>query len=120
MVLQGTSALEPYPNKTLTVNGIIYGKEVLVDLNVPGPDYVFEPDYQLPSLDDVKSYVEKNKHLPEVPSAKEMTANGINVGEMNMILLKKVEELTLYVLELKKEVEQLKAVEKKSGKRHRN
>jgi hypothetical protein len=93
------------PTKKLTVNGAIYGKEILVDTNVPGPDYVFEKDYDLPSLEEVKSYIEKNKHLPEVPSAKEMEANGINVGEMNMILLKKVEELTLYVIELKKENE---------------
>jgi hypothetical protein len=104
------------PNQKLTVNGVIYGREVLIDQQVPGPDYVFEKDYDLPSLDDVRSYIEKHKHLPEVPSAKEMEANGINVGEMNMILLKKVEELTLYVIELKQEIDQLKAHDKKSGK----
>jgi hypothetical protein len=86
------------PTKKLTVNGTIYGKEVQVDVSVP-PDYVFENDYNLPSLEEVKAYIEKNKHLPEVPSAKEMEANGINVGEMNMTLLKKVEELTLYMIE---------------------
>jgi hypothetical protein len=89
------------PNQKLTVNGTIYGKEVKVDLNVPGPDYVFEKDYKLPSLEEIKSYVDQHKHLPEVPSAKEMEQNGINLSEMNMILLKKVEELTLHVLELK-------------------
>ncbi|MEJ0055097.1 MAG: hypothetical protein WDN75_05240 [Bacteroidota bacterium] len=95
------SAQHP-PIKKLTVNGTIYGKEVKVDLSVPGPDYVFEKSYNLPSLDEVKSYIDENKHLPEVPSAKEMEKNGINVSEMNMLLLKKIEELTLYVLELKK------------------
>lgn len=91
------------PNQKLTVNGVIYGKEVKVDINVPGPDYVFEKDYNLPSLEEIKNYIDQNKHLPEVPSAKEMEANGIKVSEMNMILLKKVEELTLYVIELKNE-----------------
>jgi hypothetical protein len=94
----GTSS----PNQKLTVNGTIYGKEVKVDLNVPGPDYVFEKDYKLPSLDKIKSYIDQHKHLPEVPSAKEMEVNGINLSEMNMILLKKVEELTLMMIELNK------------------
>jgi hypothetical protein len=93
------------PNQKLTVNGTIYGKEVKVDLNVPGPDYVFEKDYKLPSLEEIKSYVDLHKHLPEVPSAKEMEVNGINLSEMNMILLKKVEELTLHIIALKKENE---------------
>jgi hypothetical protein len=86
------------PTQKLTVNGTIYGKEVKVDLNVPGPDYVFEQDYKLPSLEEIKSYIDQHKHLPEVPSAKEMEQNGINVSEMNMILLKKVEELTLHAV----------------------
>lgn len=97
------------PNERLTVNGTIYGKEVKVDLSVPGPDYVFDEHYNLVSLDEIKAYIEKNKHLPEVPSAKEMEANGIRLSEMNMILLKKVEELTLHIIELKEEVEKLKA-----------
>jgi len=92
---------------TLAVQGIVYSKEVKVDLNVPAPDYVFEKDYALPSLESVKTYIDQNKHLPEVPSAKEMEANGINLSEMNMLLLKKVEELTLYVIELKKENEKM-------------
>jgi hypothetical protein len=97
------------PNQKLTVNGTIYGKEVKVDLSVPGPDYVFEKDYELPSLEEIKNYIDQHKHLPEVPSAKEMEANGINLGEMNMILLKKVEELTLHLLE---QQEQLDAQQK--------
>jgi hypothetical protein len=95
------------PNQKLTVNGTIYGKEVKVDLNVPGPDYVFEKDYKLLSLEEIKSYIDQHKHLPEVPSAKEMEQNGINVSEMNMILLRKIEELTLHVIEQNKLINQL-------------
>ena len=96
------------PNQKLTVNGTIYGKEVKVDLSVPGPDYVFEKDYNLPSLEEIKKYIDANKHLPEVPSVKEMETNGVNLGNMDMLLLKKIEELTLYVIELKKENEEIK------------
>ncbi len=93
------------PDQKLTVNGTVHATRVKVETTVPGPDYVFEKSYSLPTLDEVKSYIDENKHLPEVPSAKEMEAKGIDVGEMNMLLLKKVEELTLYVIELKKENE---------------
>jgi len=93
------------PDATLAVKGTIHAEEVKVDLSVPGPDYVFEKDYNLMSLEEIKAFIEKNKHLPEVPSAKEMETNGVNLSEMNMILLKKVEELTLHVIELKKENE---------------
>jgi hypothetical protein len=95
------------PNQKLTVNGTIYGKEVKVDLNVPGPDYVFANNYQLLALTELKTYIDKNKHLPEVPSAAAMEADGINLGEMNMILLKKVEELTLYIIEQEKRINKL-------------
>jgi len=93
------------PNQKLTVNGTIYGKEVKVDLNVPGPDYVFADNYQLQPLNELKTYIDQHKHLPEVPSAAAMEANGINLGEMNMLLLKKIEELTLYVIEQNKKLE---------------
>jgi hypothetical protein len=86
------------PDAKLTVKGTIHAEEVKVDLNVPGPDYVFEKDYTLMSLEEIKAFIEKHKHLPEVPSAKEMETNGVNLSEMNMILLKKVEELTLHLI----------------------
>jgi hypothetical protein len=101
----GTTA----PNQKLTVNGTIYGKEVKVDLNVPGPDYVFEPAYQLPSLTETEAYIKAHKHLPEIPSAKEMEANGINLSEMNMLLLRKIEELALHLIEQKKLIDKLQA-----------
>ncbi|MFN7373290.1 MAG: hypothetical protein ACK5SK_13495, partial [Cyclobacteriaceae bacterium] len=95
------------PNQKLTVNGTIYGREVKVDLNVPGPDYVFAKDYALMTLDQVRSYIEANGHLPEVPSAQEMETNGIHLSEMNMLLLKKVEELTLHIIQLNERIQQL-------------
>jgi hypothetical protein len=89
----------------LAVAGKAIAEEIVVKLQANWPDYVFEKNYNLRPLAEVENYVNQNKHLPEVPAAKEMEANGVNVGEMNMLLLKKVEELTLYVIELKKENE---------------
>lgn len=96
------------PDAMLAVKGTVHANEVKVDLSVPGPDYVFERDYALLSLEEIKTYIDKNKHLPEVPSAKEMEANGVNLGEMNMLLLKKIEELTLHVIVMKRENEIVK------------
>jgi hypothetical protein len=105
------------PDAKLTVLGDIHANEVRVDLNMPAPDYVFENDYDLSSLEEVEEYISQYKHLPEVPSAEEIQEEGINVGEMNMILLRKVEELTLYLIETQKKnealEERLKALEKK-------
>jgi hypothetical protein len=89
-------------------NGKISATEIEVTETVPIPDFVFEDDYDLMSLDELEKSIEKNKHLPDIPSAEEIAANGMNVGEMQAKLLQKVEELTLYVIELKKENEQLK------------
>jgi len=102
------------PDAKLAVKGKIHAQEVQVDLNgAIAPDYVFDNDYKLPALESIQSYIQQNKHLPEVPSAKEMEANGINLGEMNLVLLKKVEELTLYILEQEKRI---KALEENSRK----
>lgn len=102
------------PTEKLTVNGTVHSKEVKVDLSVPGPDYVFNKDYDLLSLDEVKAYIEQNNHLPDVPSAEQMESEGINLGQMNILLLKKIEEMTLYIIELKKENQEIKSqLEKK-------
>lgn len=96
----GTTA----PDEKLTVKGKIHTQEVRVDMSGPlVPDYVFAEDYKLKSLQEVEDYIKENKHLPEIPSAQEIEKNGLMLAEMNMILLKKVEELTLYVIEIKKE-----------------
>ncbi|UII22652.1 hypothetical protein [Fulvivirga ligni] len=102
--------LTPNPDAKLTVNGDIHAKEVRVDLNFPAPDYVFQPDYSLVPLVDVKKYIQENHHLSEVPSATEMEENGIDVASMNMLLLKKVEELTLYLIK-QNEINQKQAEE---------
>lgn len=72
-------------------------------------DYVFEPDYKLMPLAEVEMFIKKNGHLPEVPTTDEAIANGIELKEMNILLLKKVEELTLYSIQQQKELEELKA-----------
>jgi len=82
-------------------NNLVCGKITTKVLEV-APDYVFEKDYNLMSLQEIEEYVLVNKHLPDVPTGKEINKNGINLGDMSLILLKKIEELTLYVIELKK------------------
>lgn len=94
------------PDSKLTVDGKVNCEEVKVEIIAgTGPDYVFEPTYNLPTLAETEAYIKANKHLPEVPSAKEMETNGINLSEMNMLLLKKVEELTLHLIEKEKKME---------------
>lgn len=95
------------PDAKLAVNGTIHSKEVRVDVNVPAPDYVFANDYKLKSLQQVEDYIKDNSHLPEIPSAKEIEKNGLMLAEMNMSLLKKIEELTLYAIEQQKNTEKL-------------
>jgi hypothetical protein len=65
----------------------IHTSEVVVDINVPVPDYVFEDDYKLKELEDIEKYLSKNRYLPEIPSAKEIKANGVNVVDLQMKLL---------------------------------
>lgn len=71
-------------------------------------DYVFEQNYKMLNLKELDEYIKLNKHLPNIPSAEEMVENGLDVAEMDALLLSKIEELTLYVIELKKELEALK------------
>jgi hypothetical protein len=89
------------------VNGKIWANEIEVTTD-RWSDYVFEDNYLLIPIDEVEAFIKANKHLPGVPSEKEVTDKGINLGEMDAILLKKIEELTLYVIELKKELEEVK------------
>lgn len=91
----------------LAVNGKVNCKEVEVTLS-GWSDYVFDQSYKLKSLYEVENFINTNKHLPDVPSEKEVLSNGINLGKMDAILLQKIEELTLYVIQLKKENDQLK------------
>jgi hypothetical protein len=83
----------------LAVNGAAIATSVKVQPHGDWPDFVFKQDYELPALTQVKAYIDKNQHLPDMPSAKEVQANGLDLGEMNRLLLKKVEELTLYLMD---------------------
>jgi hypothetical protein len=92
------------PDEKLTVKGKIHSQEVIVDAMTTVPDYVFEPDYKLTSLTELKRYVDQNHHLPNIPSANEIEKNGIQLGDMSMKLLKTIEELTLHIIELNNQV----------------
>ena len=96
------------PNYELDVNGTIHSSEVIIDQNLTQPDYVFDDGYILKSIYEVEKFVKENKHLPDIPSAKEVEANGVNLGEIHTKLLLKVEELTLYAIDLKKQNVKLK------------
>lgn len=72
-------------------------------------DYVFDEKYLLPSLESVEQHIKANKHLPGIPSAATIEKEGLNVGKVQAKMMEKIEELTLYVIELKKEIDLLKA-----------
>ncbi len=92
----------------LAVEGKIGAREVQVITTSPWPDYVFEHTYKMPSLRELQNYISINKHLPEIPSAEEVKTDGHKLGEMDVLLLKKVEELTLYIIDLQKQVDSIK------------
>jgi len=94
---------------TLAVNGKIIAEEVRVQLRANWPDYVFEKDYELMPISELKKYIDENKHLPEVPSAEEINERGgQDLGEMDRLLLKKIEELSLYIIQQQAEIDALK------------
>ena len=94
-------------NMRLGADGILYAKEIKVTLT-NWPDFVFSNGFRLLSLAETESYIKENGHLPGVPSAAEVEEKGMSVGEMNKVLLQKVEELTLHVIELQKQIDELK------------
>lgn len=91
----------------LSVVGKIISEEVRVELRGDWPDYVFADNYQLPSLESVEQHIRENKHLPNIPSAAEVEKNGILLGDMQKKQMEKIEELTLYIIELNKRMEKL-------------
>lgn len=104
----GTTNLTATSGYKLTVDGGILCEEVKVISNVPSADYVFENGYNLRTLNEVEAFVNENKHLPDVPSAKEFKENGYKMGDMDNLLLQKIEELTLYIIEQQKQIDELK------------
>ena len=102
------------PDSKLTVKGKIHAEEVKIDLSVPAPDYVFAKEYDLLSIEEVQQYISEKGHLPNIPSAAAMEANGVELGIMNMKLLEKIEELTLYTIEQEKKLKKLETLEKEN------
>jgi len=97
----GTSS----PQYKLDVHGTIRANEIIV--NTPGADYVFDEGYRLRTLQDVKTYIQENKHLPDVQSAEQMQQDGVSVSELQTTLLRKIEELTLYILQQEERIKEL-------------
>ncbi|MDN3588084.1 hypothetical protein QWY86_15480 [Pedobacter aquatilis] len=93
----GTSS----PSEKLSVNGTIRSKEVKVTMQ-DWPDYVFKDDYALWTLEKTAKYIKTHQHLPDLPSAKEIENDGLKLGEMNKLLTKKIEELTLHIINQQK------------------
>ncbi|WP_246131380.1 tail fiber protein [Aquimarina intermedia] len=92
------------PDSRLTVKGKIHAEEVKVDLNVSAPDYVFKEGYQLLTLEEIEHYIQENGHLPNIATAQTMESEGVELGGMNMKLLEKIEELTLYSISQEKKI----------------
>jgi len=91
----------------LTVAGGIHARKIYVT-SLAGADFVFAKGYKLRTLQELDQFVSVNQHLPEIPSAKEMEEKGMDMGEFQIKLLQKVEELTLYIIQQQKEIEELK------------
>lgn len=119
MSLWGKFEITSFDSKPLVINsstekilqlesdGLLRVRRLKIDHD-SWADYVFEKDYNLMPLSEVKTYIEANHHLPEIPSTSEVKEEGLDVGQMNELLLKKVEELTLYVIQQQEEIEGLK------------
>ncbi|QLE02011.1 hypothetical protein HX109_10765 [Galbibacter sp. BG1] len=92
------------PDARLAVKGNIHAQEVKLDLvGAVAPDYVFKDDYKLKSIEEVEQFINREGHLPNVPSAEDLEKDGLDLKQMNLRLLEKIEELTLYVIQLKNE-----------------
>jgi hypothetical protein len=89
-------------------NGLLRTREIRIDA-ATWADFVFDKNYELPKLKDVAKYIEKNQHLPGIPSSNEIKENGINVGEMQTLQMQKIEELTLYMIEMDKKMDAMQS-----------
>ena len=103
----GIGTYHPTANYLLTVAGGIHARKIYIT-SWAGADFVFSQEYKLRTLSELDQFVNQNKHLPEIPSAKEMEENGMDMGEFQIKLLQKIEELTLYIIQQQKEIEELK------------
>jgi hypothetical protein len=91
----------------LITDGTIRASEIIV--STTGADFVFADDYELRPLSEVKTFIQENKHLPEIKSAQEMQENGVGINELQTQLLQKIEELTLYILQQEDRIKALEA-----------
>ncbi|SJZ78551.1 hypothetical protein [Sediminibacterium ginsengisoli] len=96
-----------FPTEKLSVNGNLRVRKVIVT-QTAWSDYVFHKNYRLRPLQEVEQFIKDNGHLPDVPAEKEVINDGLNLGDNQAVLLRKIEELTLYIIEMKKEIEILK------------
>ena len=106
------------PEYKLDVAGTVHANSIIADGNIraseiivstTGADFVFADDYQLRPLSEVKTFIQENKHLPEIKSAQEMQENGVGINELQTQLLQKIEELTLYILQQEERIKALEA-----------
>jgi hypothetical protein len=95
------------PKAKLDVAGTIRATEIKVEANGNTADFVFDDNYPLPTLAEVEEFIKTNGHLPSIPSAESMEKNGVNLAQMNKLLLQKIEELTLYAIEKDKTIGEL-------------
>ncbi len=101
-ILADEIRVEDIAATNLNLEGNIAANQITVKANGNTADFVFSDTYNLKDLTEVENYIKTHKHLPDIPSAEEMEASGVNLAEMNKLLLQKVEELTLYIIDLKK------------------
>jgi hypothetical protein len=104
----------------LSVGGKVMAEEMRVNLQADWPDYVFAPNYALKPLPELENFIKANNHLPNIPAAAEMQKSGIAIGEMQTKMMEKIEELSLYIIQQNKTIEelkqQMKALQSKTGK----
>jgi hypothetical protein len=103
----GTKSSTAHSNAMLTVDGKIVCKDLYVTASSDWPDFVFKPGYNVPSLQEIEKYYTENGHLPLIPSEKEILEKGIDVGEMNKLLLQKIEEMTILMVKQEKRISEL-------------
>ena len=104
-----SGAVNNVANYNLFVKGGILTEEVRVSLATTWADYVFSKDYKMPTLPELEKKIQEKGHLPNMPSAQEVKENGIELGEMAKMQQEKIEELTLYIIQINKELQELKA-----------
>lgn len=113
----GTTDMNKIGTYSLAVNGSAIFTKAVVKLNSAWPDYVFTPDYKMPKLDSLESFINSNGYLPGIPTAGDVKKNGIDLGENQAILLKKIEELTLFTIEQNKQTEKLQKIVQEQNKK---